>query len=277
MHGPDLLPTAPALAETAPRSGWRPSPRAARPQRGPSFLSGGRGTVRALPQRVRLHHPFAPRAQGEVPCCVSAALAVCMEVLQARRAAPRRLSVLYHYFVARGGGPELLPIDFVSALRAASMPGVCRQDLFAPPFTLEGARRPPPPAADRDAACQRLLLHDERDGTVLCQPLESDALEEWRAALAAGYPILLGFWTTPAYWRLRTGGRAHPPINTDERGDGHAVAVLGYDDDVLGGALHIKDSRGERFASSGCWYLPYDILACGPFDEAYALMRVECK
>ncbi|MCS6912103.1 MAG: peptidase c1a, papain [Myxococcales bacterium] len=233
--------------------------------------------MRALPQRVQLYHPFAPRAQAQVPCCVSAALVVCMEALLARLAAPRRLSVLYHYFVARAGSPELLPIDFVSALHAASMSGVCREALFAPPFTPEGARQTPPPAADRDAARQRLLLHDERDGTVLCRPLESDALEEWRAALAAGYPILLGFWTTPAYWRLRAGGRVHPPISTDERGDGHAVAVLGYDDHAFGGALHIKDSRGAGFASGGCWYLPYELLAYGPFDEAYALMRVECK
>jgi hypothetical protein len=261
-----------------PRSGWRPSPpRSLRPVR-PAFLDGEPGRVPKLPPRVQLAHPYPPRAQGEVPCCVSVSIAVCMEILGARRGA-RKLAPLFHYFIARGGGEALDEIDFTTGLNAAGEHGVCRDGLHGAPFTAAGARQGPSPAAERDGPRQRLVLSDEEGGADLWPRLHPDGLEDWRAALAKGYPIVLGFRTTAAYWRLKGGLAVHPPIDGGDdggaAGDGHAVAVVGYDDQKHGGSLLIKDSRGDRFGSGGSWYLPYEILSYGPFEEAYALTRVQ--
>lgn len=257
-------------AGRAGRSGWRPSPpQALRPLRS-AFLSGEPGRTPPLPPRVELAHPFPSRDQGAVPCCVSASIAVCLEVLGAR--AGRRLSPLYHYYVARGGTEELDEIDFTTGLRAAAERGLCRDALHGAPFSPAGARQAPSAAAERDGPRQVLVLDDEQ-GADLWPRLHADALEDWRAALAKGCPILLGFRATAAYWKLKGGGAVHPPIEPGDEGEGHAVAVLGYDDRKFGGSLLIKDSRGPRFGEGGRWYLPYEILSYGPFEEAYALLR----
>ena len=67
------------------------------------------------------------RDQGDVDCCAAMAVVTAMEIVDRQAAPARRLSVLYNYYMARGGAPGggmppvLRGLTFREALQAALM------------------------------------------------------------------------------------------------------------------------------------------------------------
>lgn len=247
-------------------SGWKPS---AFDGRDAQFTSGE--TER--PRRLILPHPLPVRDQAGIPCCVSIAICVCMEVLDAREGEVEALAPLYHYYVARRGSPDFAAIEPRAGLSVAMNTGICAARLHEVPFDEDGARQSPGADAHSDAAQRKLLGRDKRTGAPLYQAIGGHRrADACRAAIAGGSPVMLGFWMTPAYDTLSPERPVHAPTSRETSSEGHTVAAIGYDDEME--SLLIKDSRGEGFGEGGLWWLPYQAVDSRLVHEAWVLRRI---
>lgn len=249
-------------------SGWRPSPFDGRDL---AFRADG---LPPVPPGARhlLAHPFPPREQRDVPCCVSSAVCVAMEVLDAAAPPAVPLSALFHYFASRADPRRLGLVDLRTALDVAAGTGVCSQALHRAPMTPDGAATRPSPEAFADAERRRLVGFDP--GLRRMQYEALDGAASWRAALSAGFPVVLGLWLTSAYAALTAENPVHGPPPPEPASAGHGVAVIGFDDGVAGGAFLVKDSRGRRFAREGTWWLPYAAVESRLVHEAWVVRRI---
>lgn len=256
------------------RSGWRPSPFDGR-DFAFAHLAAAVGPV-DLPPARELPHPISPRDQAEVPCCASIAAVVAMEALDAQRAPFASLSPLFNYYAARSRADRLSSLTAREVLDSAVTFGVCRLDLHDPPFSREGAMERPSAKSVADAPLQKLAVPLPFETPLSYWSTGSaPGPAPWRDALAHGWPIVVGFWVTNAYWSLRDGATdVHGDPAGMVAGDGHAVAILGYDDTRYGGAFRVKDSRGGSFGDGGIWWLPYTLASTGLVVESWIITRI---
>lgn len=218
------------------------------------------------PARVRL--PETPRFdQGdEVDCCTSCAIATAMELVDRRDGASCRLSPLFHYYFARTDRRSLGALRLRTALRAAVTRGLCRLELHAPTFDIEGALSTPSRQAIADARQQRLLAFDANRGRAGYFAVHSgDRVRRFRALLKRGQPIIIGFWTQASYWR----GEGMQESEAARHEGAHAAVVVGFDDDRK--VFRVRDSRGGGFAEQGEWNLSYQVANSGRIAESWTL------
>ena len=232
-----------------------------------------------LPSRIELPHPFEPWNQALLPCCVSCAISVCMETLDARDGVARRLSPLFNYWFARPFRDTLSAVEVQRALRSASTHGISPPSHHPVDFTREGARREPSADAIEEAKQLRLRYfpEDDDDHTELYFDLSNPTeVADWLRPLAAGFPMIVGFRPGASYWELREQGRE--VLSTSAGGnDFHAAVAIGYDRNALGpknGAIRIKDSRGAQFGMKGEWWLPFELVQSGFSDEVWVLTTI---
>lgn len=228
--------------------------------------------------RASLRITSEPRDQGEVNCCVSAAVISCFEVHDYyANQDPRPLSVLFNYYYARPSSARddhRKELMIQSGFRAIKREGLCRQDQHASIINPESAALEPAPESLREEA--RLYRNRFRPSNGVKLRYRSlrgpDRLERIKALLTKRTAIALGMWLTDAYERLGdqsgSSSRGTHGIPTKDTNSGHAVCCVGYHNrhaNPIGfspGALLIKDSRGLSFGIDGYWWLPYDL-----FDE----------
>lgn len=213
--------------------------------------------------------PFV-RDQGDVPCCVSIAVATCMEILDAREGAVRRLAPLFNYYVTRSGAAALEFVEPREALKQATRYGIASAAAHPDPArcTDVDARREPSDEAYEDARQQRILLTPNLMRTIWYERLgDSDRVEAWRAALEGGLPVLIGFSPAAGYWTetARTGRLTGRGIGGS---DGHAAVVVG----TFRSTFVVQDSRGRSFGRDGQWLLPFALAE--EVVEAWVIRKV---
>jgi C1A family cysteine protease len=108
------------------------------------------------------------------------------------------------------------------------------------------------------------LRHDPVGKTPLA------ALAEVKAFLAAGLPSMFGFYGFPSCNSADVKGAFPYPAPTEHAIWGHAVAAMGFDDNlkiknlasgqVTTGALLIRNSWGTTWGNAGYGWLPYDYV-----------------
>lgn len=250
---------------TMSNSGWLPTPFDGRDYVFSSSIKAPWPSGKMLP------HPFAARSQGEIPCCVSIAIAVAMETLDARDGRATELAPLFHYYLARGGG-DYIPLDLRRGMTFAAREGLCSLPLHPHPYDLDGARLGPTAEAQVDAREHRLGSYDPVTRTTYYQRIRGSLVDGIRDAVAGGSPVVIGFWLTSAYDRITPGNPVHPLLPHEPSSDGHAVAVLGYDDGRR--VVFVKDSRGPGFGRGGVWMMPYENLDSPLVNEGWVLRQI---
>jgi len=124
--------------------------------------------------------------------------------------------------------------------------------------------------------------HTQPSGAALQEALTFKA-SSWRrindtsqikAALANGRPVVGGI---AVYEQLMQLTGADSLYNTDAGTDlgGHAITIVGYDDDRYGGAFKVINSWGQGWGDKGFFWMPYDFTARGILSEAYVLEDAE--
>ncbi len=91
--------------------------------------------------------------------------------------------------------------------------------------------------------------------------------------IAQGAPVVVGMLVGGSFMNAMQGRKMWKPTASDRRMQGfggHAMCVMGYDDNLKGGALQIMNSWGERWGDRGfCWitYSDFEYFT----KEAYGL------
>ena len=237
-----------------------------------------------LPTSVELVVPFAPWNQGngssrDVPCCVSCSIVTAMEVLDAQKSPETRLSVLFHYYAARQRADRLTDLEMREGLRTAVNVGVCDLDLHLPAsadaeLTREDAKAKPAVDAYNDASQRRILGLDNATLRMRYHRIiDSRDPGPWKAAITAGFPIVLVFPITQGYLEIvPSGNDIHGPVTGRPINPSyHAVCAFGFDKQ---GGLHVRDSR-DQLGTVGNWWLPWPVISQPTFiSEAWVIEGV---
>ena len=205
------------------------------------------------PLEVKLRGPRALLDQKDLKCCVSCALAACLEVLHAGYA---QLSALFHYAMTVAPNPQdavdltngMTPEEGFAALYHQ---GICSFEKHPYPFRSPEAKTKPNQAAIDDALPRAVTELDFATYLPYFQPigLAIDPVNECKKCLQQGNPLLFGIYLT-ANW-----GAAKLDSPGARTGSRHAVACLGYSD--LEASFIIQDSFGPGHGRGGQWWLPY--------------------
>ena len=96
-----------------------------------------------------------------------------------------------------------------------------------------------------------------------------DSVNQFKAALSHRVAFVLAIPVYPSFQRLRGGNAAYNDLSGVRVG-GHAVVVVGYDDDRFGGAFKVLNSWGSGWGDRGFFWIPYDTFRDSRFDT-YAI------
>ena len=137
---------------------------------------------------------------------------------------------------------------------------------------------------DKGAATYATMPYDDTDyttqpsGSAITEARNFKALsysrvtgtEQIKAELANRNPVVIGIKTFQSFQRLSGQHAVYNNFNGQE-GAGHAVTIVGYDDDRYGGAFKIINSWGQNWGDDGYFWLPYDNAKVGILKYAFAL------
>jgi hypothetical protein len=206
--------------------------------------------------------------QAKLPCCVSCAVATCMEALNPSWDA---LSPLFHFYmcnwIRQGGAPTYFEdVTLDDGLDVLTNQGICLLRYYDVPFTDTdaGARMPPSTQAIEDGQAHSLPYNGERGLWGFSHLSDNSRINGWKRILLGKQPILVGLYLTAGYGknmaRLEGGSDGSRP---------HAVPVLGYRE--ADRAFLVQDCQGADFAMNGRWWLPYEEVESNTVEYAYAL------
>lgn len=86
-------------------------------------------------------------------------------------------------------------------------------------------------------------------------------------ALALGTPVIIGFYVYASFeqgsWQYPNGSglMPYPNVNTEQLLGGHAVCLVGYNDNLSGGRFIARNSWGTNWADHGYFYMPYQVIS----------------
>jgi hypothetical protein len=82
-------------------------------------------------------------------------------------------------------------------------------------------------------------------------------------ALAAGNPVTIGFNVYASFegnLNNTTGMMPYPNVRTEQYLGGHAVCLVGYNDNLNGGRFIARNSWGTNWGDRGYFYMPYQVI-----------------
>lgn len=95
-------------------------------------------------------------------------------------------------------------------------------------------------------------------------------VEEMKAQLANYRPVVIGIIAYDSLLQLRGTDSVYNTASGQNYG-GHAVTIVGYDDDRYGGAFKVINSWGTQWGDKGYFWLTYDFARQGIIVEAYGV------
>lgn len=224
-----------------------------------SGLLGAPGEAPTLPRRIDLSDNFPPAGnQGSQGSCTAWATAYALKSYQERMEIGWSLttsdghfdpnhvfSPAFIYNQINGGEDRGSRID--EALQLIVDQGAATWATM--PYDPNDYRTQPSSLAFQEAANFKAAEMKRADGT-----------QAIKAALANRLPVVAGIFVYKSLYQLRGTNSvyqvADAPCNPSG-GCGHAVTIVGYDDDKYGGAFKIINSWGPGKGDNGYFWLPY--------------------
>lgn len=201
--------------------------------------------------------------QGTIPCCTACATLLAVEILLASYGSRTHLSRLYLYYMTRTleNRAMLRGAELKATLDALKLFGVAPESHW--PFTFTRENREPHQQAKDAAASYKLNSY------------KSVIFEDFKTYLDDDIPIIIGIWTGRKFWDISGPLADHKyiPINTSDnrQSRGHAVTIIGYDDNLNNGSWIIANSAGPKWGFHGYAAIPY---ACNvDIGEAYVITQ----
>lgn len=208
------------------------------------------------PTKASLRDKMSPVVdQGELGSCTANAMASGLrEYLELKAGKPlTRLSRLYLYWHERqveGTIDEDAGAEIRDGMRILQKIGVCREDLC--PYDISKFTEAPSAEAEQEAKDFKIAGYHR-----------VTSLGGIKYAITHGLPIVIGIQVYASFEseEVAQTGMVPMPQQGEECLGGHAVLIVGYDDEKQ--LLEVRNSWGEGWGDKGYFYLPYDFLAQG--------------
>lgn len=238
--------------------GWRPSVPDMRDLR----FTPAPGATAALPPKIDLRSAMPPvYDQGNLGSCTANAIGAAVEhaLIQSGRESflPSRLAVYYDERVLEHAVKEDAGAEIRDGFKVLARKGAAPEALW--PYDDGPARFKRKPPARYYAAA------NNHQAVVYKRVAQTDA--EMKAALAGGFPIVVGFTVYESFESdaVAKAGVVPMPGMTEKVLGGHAVLVVGYDDQTVGptwgpGRWLVRNSWGPDWGQAGYCTMPYAYL-----------------
>lgn len=186
-------------------------------------------------------------SQFTVGCCTANASLIAAEMILDDKFVP--LSRLYLYYNTRKMQNRLnrKGAELKATLEALIEFGTCHDRYW--PFGINRVELEPSEQACKDALNYRLDSFSEID------------IDDFKKSIDSYNPIIIGIQTGRMFWKLKglLTEQVYKPINSldNRQSYGHAVAIVGYDDDLGNGSWIIANSLGLKWGDKGYGAIPY--------------------
>jgi len=204
-----------------------------------------------LPTKVDLRKKCSPIVnQGEMGSCTANAIVSGLREYQLKNnaywLALSRLFLYYQERLLEDSVNEDSGAMIRDGMKVLNQIGVCPEADW--PYDISTFTNPPTDKMVADAAPYKVKEYHR-----------ITSLAQLKAALAEGLPVVIGIEVYESFESdevASTGIVPMPDTSKEELLGGHAVLVVGYDDDKS--ELIVRNSWGITFGDLGYFYLPYD-------------------
>ena len=228
-----------------------------------------------LPTRVDLRHPLQEIEDQETTgSCTANAICSYLEWIGLQRGEYFDLSRFFVYWNERNDENRIGQdgAQIRDGLKSVKNVGVCSEFVWPFDLTRENVR---PIQGAYDEAARMKLIRFERlpiiDGADLSGMIQN--IQNIKAALAQGYPVLIGFDIKRWFFRMKGDMHDHATLDISDPNfykseGGHCTVLYGYDDS-MSGSIGLT-SYGTGFGDGGYYMHPYTALGQDVF-EAWVL------
>ena len=193
--------------------------------------------------------------QGQLGSCTGNAIAGIIELMQRKQNPTRgrdvsRLFIYYEERVLIGTVNSDSGAYIRDGIKVVNKKGAPLENLW--PYVISRFRTKPTNAAYNDAL--------KRKATAYQRVTNFTGV---KTALSQGYPVVMGFDVYESFESnavANTGMMPYPNINTEQYLGGHAVAIVGYNDNLNGGRFICRNSWGTGWGDRGYFYMPYQVV-----------------
>jgi C1A family cysteine protease len=229
--------------------GWQPD----LPDHRDILYSAVRPIPAALPSSIDLRPMCSPvEDQGQLGSCTGNAIAGALEFLEMKNKAPfadlSRLFIYYNERVMEHTVQSDAGAQIRDGIKTVAKQGVCSEKTW--PYLISKFAVKPPAACYKEAVTHKATAY-HRLLTV----------DEMRACLAEGYPLVLGFTVYESFesQAVAQTGVVPMPKKSERVVGGHAVLAVGYQDARK--RFVVRNSWGAGWGMKGYFTMPYAYLA----------------
>lgn len=161
---------------------------------------------------------------------------------------PSRLFIYYNTRLMDGNADRDSGATLRSTVKSINRVGVCEEKYW--PYTIEKFKNKPTESSYNDANGNKAVKYERL----------TRSLYDFKSCLTSGYPFVCGFAVYESFQSKEVAKTGKMPMpNLKERSlGGHAIIVMGYDDDTE--CFIVKNSWGTKWGDKGYFYMPYDYL-----------------
>lgn len=189
--------------------------------------------------------------QGQLGSCTGNAIAGAIELVDRRNRKPLDVSRLFIYYEERlleGTVNQDAGAYIRDGLKVVNKKGAPLESIW--PYSEGRFAIQPSSAAYTDALKRKVTAYQR------CANFSAV-----KAALALGNPVVIGFDVYESFESLQvatTGMMPYPNVNTEQYLGGHAVCLVGYNDNTQ--RFIARNSWGTSWGDKGYFYMPYQVI-----------------
>ena len=222
----------------------------------------------ALPPIVDLRAQCPPvYDQGALGSCSGNAIAAAVDFERMKQGesfiTPSRLFIYYNERVDENTIKSDSGAMIRDGMKSVNKPGVCKESNW--PYVISRFTRKPTKKCYAEALNYQTLKYLRI----------SRNISQWKACLASGYPVILGFSVYESFESETTAktGVVTIPLSDEKALGGHAVVCVGYD--TYRSCLIVRNSWGETWGDRGYFYLPFEYITNPDLSDDFWSIRLE--
>jgi len=198
--------------------------------------------------------------QGNLGSCTGNAIAGAIDLVDYENKKSERVSRLFIYYQERVIEGDITKDNGAyihDGITACSQTGAPLESLW--PYTVSKFAVQPNQTAYTDAAKRKVTGYSKCNNFAAV-----------KTALANKAPVVIGFYVYSSFesgtwWQPRgTGLMPYPNTRTEQLLGGHAVCIVGYNDNLTGpagkGYFIVRNSWGTSWGQQGYFYMPYSVI-----------------